>query len=224
MRPGLLIIALLIVSQAFCQQKDFQVWTEAEITAGLKHGFSISFENEKRFINNSSLFGRNQSDIGIDYEISNLLSVGVAYRYIFYYPFSHVTYGKSRWVADLYYKPRYKRWRFNTRLRLVNDNEQFSPNLFSLRPLHRERFKATYNVRKSPLRFSGAVETYFPLSQNLFELRKLRLTTEIQYRLSKTHRFGLGFTFDKEFNQRNAMNAFIIQTSYTFNLGNLSEE
>lgn len=218
------IFLCFILSNAFTQEEDFQIWLELEACADLGKNFSICIENETRFYENASLWGRNQTDIGLAYDFNKLFSVAAAYRYLYYYPFSDLTYNKSRWVADLHFKPRYKRWRFSGRLRLVNDNEGLSPNLFDKRPLHRERFRAIYNFRKSPFRAGFGTETYFPVGPNFYELRKLRLFTGVQYRVSRDHRFGLDFIYDREFNTNNPLTAYIISVSYTYKLGDLLDD
>ncbi len=224
MRVVVSIFFSLIFISAIAQEEDFQIWVEVDAGAYLGEKFSIFVENEKRFYENAGLFGRNQTDIGFTYDINSLFSVSAAYRYLVYYPMSDLSYTKSRWVADFNYKPRYKRWRFSGRLRFVNDNEGLSPDFFEHRPLHRERLRAVYNFRKSPFRAGFGAQTYFPVSSNFYELRKLRLFTGVQYRVSRDHRFGLDFIYDREFNTNNRMTAYIIAASYSYRLGNLLDD
>ena len=218
------IIALLSNNILFSQEKDFQIWTEIEVEAGLGKKLSLCLENENRFYENASLFGRNQTDLGLGYDINKVFSVGVSYRMLFYYPFSEVVYSKSRWVLNSYYKPRYKRWRFNIRLRLSNDDESHNATIFRNISTHRERFQVKYNFRKSPFRAVFGTETYFPFSNNPFLLQKLRSYVGVEIKVSDNHKFGVDYLIDQEFNTNNALTAYIFQFNYSYNIGRILED
>ena len=213
-----LFFFLIIINNIYTQEQDFQLWIGLEATAPIKNGFNISLENEKRFYENASIYGRNQTDLGLGYDINRTFAISASYRMNYYYPFTELVYLKSRWVSSFYYKPRYKRWRFNVRLRVSNDSETYVPGWFEQRVLHRERFRALYNFRNSPFRVHASAETYFPISYNPFELRKIRIITGVQIRAIDNHRFGIDYVYDREFNRNNALTAYIIQFSYRYSL------
>lgn len=217
-----LFVFALILNLCPAQVNDFQLWTEMEVQAYITEKLSISYENENRFYENVSLLGRNQNDIGITYDINDLFALGASYRLNYYYVFTDYTYSKTRWVVDSYYTPRYKRWRFQLRLRVSNDNEHIAPKWLEHRPIHRERFRIRYNFRRSPFRVHFATETYFPIStNNPFELSKLRSFAGVQYVVSDSHRFGFDFLIDKEYNTNNPLTAYVLQFSYRYDIGGL---
>lgn len=217
------MIALCANNILYSQEKDFQIWTEFGVEAIILENLSFSIENENRFYENASLFGRNQTDFGLGYDLNKVFSVGLSYRMLFYYPFSQVVYSKSRWVLNAYYKPRYKRWRFNIRLRLSNDDESYKSQIFTNVSTHRERLQIKYNFRKSPFRAVFGTETYFPVSNNPFILKKLRSFVGIEIKISDNHRFGIDYLIDQEFNTNNALTAYIMQFNYRYSFNSVQK-
>jgi hypothetical protein len=219
----ILLTILCLNSKTFSQEKDFQIWTEFEAEAGLGKNFSFCLENETRFYENASIFGRNKTDLGFGYDINKVFSVGASYRMLYYYPLTEFVYSKNKWVINGYFKPRYKRWRFNLRFRLSNDDETHSSLLTNISN-HRERFQVKYNFRKSPFRAVFGTETYFPFSHNPFMIEKLRTYAGIEIKLSDNHKFGIDYLIDKDFNTNNALTAYILQFNYSYNIGRILED
>ncbi len=216
----LLLLSCILFLQTFSQEKDFQIWLDLEATTDIGKGFEISLNNEKRFYENVSLFGRNKSDLTLGYNINSEISISASYRKNYYYLFTDITSSKSRWVATTNYSPRYKRWRFDFRARVSNDSETFVPGWFEQRVIHRERLRARYNFRKSPFRVQVSAETYFPISHTPFELMKLRLAAGVQIKTSDNHRFEIGYLREQEYNTTNPMKAYVIQLGYRYSFIN----
>ncbi len=217
-KSALLLFISFLFLHGIAQEKDFQLWLDIEATAALEKGFYISLNNEQRFYENVSLFGRNKSDLTLGYNINPEFAISASYRKNYYYLFTDITSSKSRWMTTFNYSPRYKRWRFDFRVRLSNDSETFVPGWFEQRVIHRERVRIRYNFRKSPFRVQASGETYFPISYTPFELMKLRLSCGVQIKVSDNHRFEIGYLREQEFNTTNPMTAYVLQLGYRYSL------
>lgn len=215
-QTALLLLTGLLYLQVFSQENDFQIWLDFEAGAEIGKGFDISVNNEQRFYENLSLFGRNKSDLTLGYNINSDFAISASYRKNIYYLFTDITSSKSRWLATFNYSPRYKRWRFDFRARVSNDSETFVPGWFEQRVIHRERFRVRYNFRRSPFRLQASGETYFPISSTPLELMKLRLAAGVQIKTSDNHRFEIGYLREQEFNTNNPMTAHVIQIGYRY--------
>lgn len=213
----LLIVSLILTfSLSRAQENDFQLWVDLEVEKELDNGFAVSINNEKRFYENVSLYGRNKTDFGLSYDINDELALSASYRLNYYYLFTDITSFKSRWVSSLHYSPRYKRWRFNVRLRISNDSETLTPGWFEQRVIHRERFRVRYNFRRSPFRVQASFETYFPISATPFELMKTRTSAGLQIQVSNNHRYELLYIMEQEYNQSNPMSLYGFMVGYRY--------
>jgi len=116
-----------------------------------------------------------------------------------------------------------KRLRINTRLRVLNDQESFVGEPME-ELMHREKIRFAYKIRKSPFLLYTAVETYFPLhSQQLFELRKLRMVAGTRIQIAKQTRATFDIIYDCEFNRNINEKVLAIQIGFTYNLGKSEE-
>jgi len=216
----IIFIFMCFLMTAKAQEKDMQTWLTLELCVPVLEKFEFAVENEMRFYNNTSLFGRNQYEFELFYLHNRNWNFGLGYRASTDYPFSQYSEFNHRWLADVIWKTRVKRrWRINTRLRLQNDQEVF----LGEQPagmVHREKIRLAYKIRKSPFLVYTAMETYFPVeSSRLFELRKFRLTAGTRIQVSTKSRVTVDLILDKEYNRRNPLTAYVLQLGYSINLG-----
>ncbi len=213
----------LLVHKLSGQERDMQTWLTAEITIPVMNKVEFGFENEMRFINNTSLLGRNQSEFELYYLPENKWSFGIGYRLKTEFPFSNYKQYEHRWLADVIWKTRIRRVRINTRFRIQNDQESFmsEPNSDLI---HREKIRIAYKIRKTPFLIYTGAETYFRInSNNLFELRKLRNFVGTRVDVSTQSRVTLDIIIDKEFNRITPFTAFILQIGYSLDLGKMKD-
>jgi len=227
MKNKIFIIFIIVFFSGFGhlagQEKDMQTWLTLGIKIPVHNKIHFEFENESRFVNNTTLFGRNQAEFELFYTQNQQWSYGLGYRLKTRYPFSDYSSTEHRWLADVMWKTRVNRLRINTRLRLLNDQESFVGEPLS-EMVHREKIRLAYKIRKTPFLVYCAAETYFPLqASQLFTLQKLRLTAGSRYQINNTSRVTFDFIYDREFNQSINTTAFVIQVGYSFDLGKLSE-
>lgn len=223
MKNKIFLIVFLFCGTIHAQEKDMQTWITFDVTAPLNKKLEVNIENEMRFVNNTSLFGRNQTEFLFTYTFNKKISAGIGYRVAINYPFSEYTFYTHRWFSDFIWKTRIKRFRLNTRFRLQNDQEVFwieEPGSI----VHRERLRLGYKIRKTPYLIYGGVETYFRITHTPFELRKIRLNVGTRIDISKNSRISVDLLHDKEYNRRRPATNYILQLGYSYNIGRLISE
>jgi hypothetical protein len=227
MKNKIFLPFIVLIFSSFChligQEKDMQTWFTLGISIPVHNKIHFEFENESRFINKTSLFGRNQAEFAFVYTQNQQWSYGLGYRLKTQYPFSDYSTTDHRWLADIMWKTRTKRLRINTRLRLLNDQESFIGEPLD-EMVHREKIRVAYKIRKTPFLVYCAAETYFPLqASKLFTLQKLRFTAGSRYQINNTSRVTFDFIYDREFNRSINSAAFVFQFGYSFDLGKISD-
>jgi hypothetical protein len=214
----------LFCSDLFAQQKDMQTWITGELIFPLFPKVEIGIENEMRFINNTSLFGRNQTEITVKYLADNSWNFGIGYRLKSGYPFSEYSFTEHRWFADIIWKTRFNRFRLNTRFRLQNDQDAFLFEPFE-GVVHREKVRLAYKKRKSPFMFYTGAETYFRIAYtNPFEFRELKLFVGCRMSINKQTRISVDLIKDREFNRRNPLTVYILQFGFSYSFNKASDE
>lgn len=209
----------IMMNYSFGQERDMQTWLTAEIKIPVFDKIEFGFENEMRFINNTSLFGRNQAEFELYYVPESNWSFGLGYRLKTVFPFSEYTQYEHRWLVDALWKTRVNRIRINTRIRLQNDQESFlSEPVSGL--VHREKIRIAYKIRKTPFLLYAGVESYFRINNNNpFELRKIRSFAGTRIDISTQSRISLDLILDKEYNRKRPISSYILQIGYSIDLG-----
>lgn len=174
------------------QEQDFQTWLSIGVSYRVSDKLRVSFTDETRFRENSSIMERNQIDLGVDYDLNDVLNAGLFYRFIAEEPFNDAYMTGNRFYAEMNYEFRPKRFEIVTRLRLATDAEDtegFSDVFNGW--IHREKLTLRYNIRKTSFTPYIAGEIFFPLRTYDHYLRKYRLFAGFTYRLNQSNRIGL---------------------------------
>lgn len=209
---------------AFAQQKDMQTWITGELIFPLFPKVEFGIENEIRFVNNTSLFGRNQTEIAVQYLADDSWNFGLGYRLKSGYPFSEYSFIEHRWFADIIWKTRFDRLRLNTRYRLQNDQDAFLTDPDD-GVVHREKIRLAYKKRKSPLLYYAGAETYFRINDvTPFEFRELKLFVGCRMSINKQTRISVDLIQAREFNRTNPLTAYILQLGFSYSFNKTSDE
>ncbi len=216
------IYCICIVISANSQNRDYQTWLTLDFSLPLYNKISFNFENETRFINNSSLLGRNQLESELLYPLTKRLSVSAGYRYKTDYPFSEYSESWHTWLTNILYNIRKNRFRINTRFRLMSRTDDLFSESVNNNLIHREKVRLGYKIRKTPCLVYIGTETYFQInSYTPFELRKLRMFAGGWYQLNKVSRISVDFIHDRAYNRRIPERNFILQFGYSLDFEKL---
>lgn len=216
------IFCLLLIFQILPssgQNTDLQTWLTLEGELKVNDHLKFGLENEVRFFNNTSLFGRYQADAACIYVLNQNLSFGLGYRAKMEYPFSEYSQFSNRFFADVLWKTKLDAFKINTRFRLINDMESFSQSQF-MELVHREKVRIGYTIPQTDFFVYTGVETSFRIeTSNPFVLHNLRTTIGYRYNVNKQSAISIDFIFDKEYNRNNPLTAYVIQLGYRIEFG-----
>jgi hypothetical protein len=217
-------ICFIATNIAQSQNRDMQTWLTAEIKFPLNTFLYFGIENEIRFVENTSIFGRNQTELELYYLPETNWSFGLGYRFKTDFPFSEYSVRGHRWLADVMWKTRVERIRINTRFRIQNDQEAFLGEAVS-GIMHREKIRFAYKIRKTPFLIYAGAETYFRIQDTTpFDLRKLRIFAGTRIDISKQTCVTVDLIRDKEYNRINPETVFIIQLGVSLDLGKMKTD
>ncbi len=73
-------LSLFIANIAFSQEQDARLYAGTEITVNLSPDMHLAFNQEARFVENVSIFDKSISELGLKYNISKHLRIGLTYR------------------------------------------------------------------------------------------------------------------------------------------------
>lgn len=219
MKITALFFLLFVSSFLFAQEKDFQTWYTLGTSYRVNEKLKLSFENETRFRENSTITDRNHFDIGGEYSLNSHWSAGLFYRFIASEPFSDQYTGRHRFYTDFVYEWKPLRFEISARVRLSSDSEDseaFS-DVFSA-GIHREKLVVKYNIRKTSFTPYVAAEVYFPLQTWQHYLQRYRLFTGFTYRLNKANRVGLSFMQQHKFGNTRQSLQYVLMVDYSYRI------
>lgn len=163
MSRRLLFIGLIVLSLgSFAQQNDFQIWSELSAETELKKDFSLFVVEELRFNQNASHFDELHNSIGAKYNFNKHFRMQVLYRYSLINTLKKGIQNANRFGINVSYKEKFKRFRFQYRLRYQIDYINLQGLKIDGHTL-RNRFTLKYNIRKTPLMPFVNYELYYKL-------------------------------------------------------------
>jgi len=214
MRTTLSKIFLLFILplSLFSQENDFQTWTSISASKKIIKKTDLSIKQGVRFRENSSIYSKLFTDIKIKRKYNKHFSYTVGYRFSNDWDKQLELRQKNRFYSDVYYKDKYKK-RF---LLAVRSKLQTQGNVKGYSTTFRQKSALAYNIRKTKLEPSIALEYFLPFESMLIE--KLRYTIGLSHPISKDLDFELAYRIQQEFYTNNPETLFIFEgkLSYSF--------
>lgn len=200
------ILCFILPLFLFGQEEDFQTWSTLELGCKISKKLSAELTEGFRLRENSSLPAKAFTDISLKYRHNKKWRFGAGYRFVQLFDLNQDVRLRSRWYADVVLRHKVKRWQVNYRSRL-----QYQIGVNHMEQYYRGRLSASYNIRKTPLKPSLAIESFCDL--NHLQLDKMRYTLGAAYPLSKETEGVVYYRLQEEVNVTNR-NRF-----YIFGLG-----
>lgn len=197
------VLCFILPLFLFAQEEDFQTWSKVELGYKISKKLSTELTEGFRLRENSSLPAKAFTDLSLTYRHNKKWRFGTGYRFIQLFDLNQDIHLRHRMYADVVLRNKVKRWRVNYRSRLqhqvgVNHMEQY----------YRARLSASYNIRKTPLEPSLAIETFCDL--NALQFDKMRYTLAAAYPLSKEIEGVLYYRLQEEVHVSNPNKFYIL--------------
>lgn len=195
----------------FSQENDFQTWTSISASKKIIKKTNLTIKQGVRFRENSSLYSKLFTDLRIKRKYNKHFSFAIGYRFSNDWDRQLELSQKNRFYAGIYYKDKYKkRFLFDVRARL-----QTQGNIVGYASTFRHKSALAYNIRKTKLEPSVALEYFLPFESMLID--KLRYTIGLSHPITKNLDVELAYRIQQEFYVNNPQTLFIFEGKLAYN-------
>ena len=207
-----IFILLFLPFFSIAQENDFQTWTSVSASKKLIKKTDLIVKQGARFRENSSVKSKLFTDIRIKRKYNKHFSFAVGYRFSNDWNKRFVLAQKNRFYSDVYYKDKLKK-RFLLDLRA---RWQTQGNFEGYSSLFRQKSVVAYNIRKTKLEPSFAIEYFLNIESVLVD--KLRYTFGVSHPITKDLDAEIAYRIQQEFYANNPETLFIFEgkLSYDF--------
>ena len=203
-----LAFLIIINFSSTAQENDFQIWNTLNFKKKIDKSFSTDFKYGLRYRENASIVSNQFFDVRLKYRQNKRWSYAIGYRSILDYTMSSDIENKSRLYFDAYYSKKIKRYFVDVRNRILNQS-----NFSSSKQVFRQKFKLSYNIRKTKLEPSIAIEMFYDLDDAFY---KIRNTLALSYTLHKKIDFSLGLKTENQFNANQPITLYIFEPKISY--------
>jgi hypothetical protein len=214
-----LLLGFMLAPGLRAQQQDLQMWVSAGFRADLSDKIRVSIEEEARYFENISRLDKLNSDLTLDYKLSNSVSIGVLYRLISnrnasgYYNLDH------RFNLHLEYDRSVRAWTFGAQIKAEKTFDQFSGLNDKYLPNNYIRIKGEISRLMVDRKTEPYVNLEFwyklPQGQTAF-VDQYRLTMGLKYKADKNNRLNLFYRIQQEIQVKDPLFAHVLGAGYTF--------
>ena len=207
-----IFILLFLPFFSIAQENDFQTWTSVSASKKLIKKTDLIVKQGARFRENSSVKSKLFTDIRIKRKYNKHFSFAVGYRFSNDWNKRFVLAQKNRFYSDVYYKDKLKK-RFLLDLRA---RWQTQGNFEGYSSLFRQKSVVAYNIRKTKLEPSFAIEYFLNIESVLVD--KLRYTFGVSHPITKDLDAEIAYRIQQEYYVNNPETLYIFEgkLSYDF--------
>ena len=193
---------------SLAQENDFQIWNTLNLKKKINKSFTVDLKYGLRYRENASLISNQFIDLRIKYRENKRWSYAIGYRSISDYLISSNIQQKVRLYLDAYYSKKIKRYFVDLRTRLLTQVDSYSS-----KEVFRQKFKLSYNIRKTKLEPSLAIELFYNFDNSFY---KIRNSLELAHPINKKLDFSLVYKIENEFNINDPMTLFIFEPKLSY--------
>ncbi|MEA1898894.1 MAG: DUF2490 domain-containing protein [Bacteroidota bacterium] len=196
----LLLLFLLLSSFKGISQLSGE-WLSAGIKLDLPKKFSFGVSGEARILNNSWNLYKYFSEFELGYKINKRFDISVKYRVAWRKEENMHFYFRSKFFADIKFDYPVERFKIENRFRYTRRKRTYITEANDFDPDNhiRNKFKVSYNIRKSPVTPIIFCELFFPLSSNSYNtIDQYRLAAEAKFPLHNKQSLKAGIMYMHE--------------------------
>ena len=205
---NVLFLFLFLSLSSNAQENDFQIWNTLNLKKKINKSFTADLKYGLRYRENASLISNQFFDVRLKYRQNKRWSYAVGYRSILDYSLSSEINYKTRFYLDAYYSKKIKRYFIDIRNRVLTQS-----NFNSSKQVFRQKFKLSYNIRKTKLEPSLAIELFYNFANSFY---KVRNSLELAHPINKKLDFSLVYKIEHEFNMNDPMTLYIFEPKISY--------
>jgi len=202
----MLLFSLSVVAQPRRETKAGALLSY-EMEQSLYRNFSISFEDELRFVSNAIGFDRNVASLGIDCSLlDKKLKIGASYAFIYLYNDDQMFEPRHRFYANVTYKQAFGRqwtvsWRGRVQATVRNENH----DSYRVNPrfVMKNKLEIEYAIWGKPLKPYLSCDFSNNLNDHItrYDFVRLRFQGGVGWRITRTDYLNFFLRFDENFKE-----------------------
>jgi hypothetical protein len=216
-RKIFLLLVLVIPADVICgQETDYGIWGGVsgsyEFVKNLEAELKVGLKAEDKL----SLLDQYYAEFGLSYRITKWLDAGGSLKLIQKYEDDAAYHFRDRIHGWLKGSAGLGRFELSLRSMYQRSTRQYIEKDNDLIPEHYTRFrlKAEYDIPNSPLQPFIMAEPYIPLKKgDGFEIRKVRYSAGLEYKISKKSTIEAGWLMET-FKKKSAGNLHVLDLEY----------
>lgn len=212
----------LFFSPSFAQdQQDFGIISQLNVQKTFANGFGISGAMRTQWQNNASEFQRIFGDLGAFYALNKKWEVGAGFRFIENRKRNNLFEDESRFYADIAYQTDISdkisiAWRTKIQRSYFNLDRKEVTAPTDTRLRNRVQLSYQHNWYSS---IYASAELFTPLDQTLrYPFNQLRTYIGYQYRITRNHKIGIYYRYQKSLWEHPAITRHILGLEYALKL------
>lgn len=222
-RNWICFIGLFIfINQSFSQdQQDFGIISQINVQKRFANGFGISGAMRTQWQNNASEFQRIFGDLGVFYALNKKWEIGGGFRFIENKKRNNLFEDESRFYADIAYETDITdkisiAWRTKIQRSYFNLDRKEVTAPTDTRLRNRVQLSYQYNWYSSVY---ASAELFTPLDETLrYPFNQLRTYIGYQHRITRNHKVGIYYRYQKPLWQHPAITRHILGVEYALKL------
>lgn len=213
-RIAFIFLSIFFAGFASAQSHSFELWTGLGASVDVSKRFSLDFEAEARFQQNSALLKQGNAELGARYSITKPVYVGMSYKFTEkyrkngYFPMHTV-------AAVVGYKKKIDDFRFSIQTKLNVTKNMYVKNGEGLQPeiVDKNKVKVAYSLSKH-IRPSLFVETYHPIEAgSRYHIATVKYGVNCGFEFKKKLGLDLGYIFRQEIDDCQTLSILTISLS-----------
>ena len=195
---------------SYAQENDFQFWSSLSVNDKVTYKTDIYLKHGLRFRENASILSKSFSEVKLKYKYNKQISVAVGFRDINEWNKELIRYQKARYFTDLYLRNKQGRIVF-----AVRNRYQQQGNISAYDDIFRQKLSVAYNLRKTKLEPSLAMEYFYTEAE---KINKLRYTLTFSYPILNDIECDFSYRIQQQLSVKNPETLFIFEgkISYEF--------
>ncbi len=210
------IFAIILSSRSHAQIDDMGIWTGITFQTKITRQLEVSLTEQLRLKNDASRISLILSDIGLSYDVTKKLKVGLNYRYIKSNQDNYFS-NRHRFYADIAWKEKIKSISITLRERVQKQYSDYFSSETGKIPVWVLRSKLTAKLDLDKKYFpylSGEIFYLLDNESNEYGLTQYRYEAGINYDINRLHSINPFLIFQKSHSSK--FNELIYGIMYTF--------
>ncbi len=215
----LLVTAALTPARIWAQHQDVQLWSSIGIRTDLTPKLRVSLEEEARYFDHLSRLDKLNTDLSLDYQLTQSISVGTLYRLIANRDAGGYFEMRHRFDVSVEFQKKVSDWTFGAQATAQKTYPEFnhSRDWYVAENYLRAEGEISRELKKTKTEPYVNLEFWYLLPQGKQAfIDQYRLTFGVKHRIKKINRLNFYYRIQQEIQVSDPLFAHIFGIGYTY--------